>query len=78
MLGNQVAAEDALQEAFINAFMKLDSFQGKSSFGAWLKRIVINKCLGHIKRQRMVLEPLQDHLIDESDPPPEDDRNLPD
>lgn len=37
-------AEDALQEAFTNAFKHLASFDGKATFGAWLKRIVINQC----------------------------------
>lgn len=67
MVGNKEVAEDALQEAFLNAFTKLDSFQGKSSFGAWLKKIVINKCLSHIKKQRMIFEPFQDHTIEEKE-----------
>mgnify|MGYP003904152585 CR=1 FL=1 len=36
-------AEDVMQEAFLNAFTKLDTFKGEVPFGAWLKRIVINK-----------------------------------
>ena len=36
-------AEDVLQEAFIKAFQKIDQFKGEVTFGAWLKRIVINK-----------------------------------
>lgn len=35
-------AEDVMQEAFIKAFSKIDSFEGKSTFGAWLKRITVN------------------------------------
>ena len=35
-------AEDVMQEAFIKAFSKLDTFQGKSTFGAWLKKITVN------------------------------------
>lgn len=50
MLGSRSLAEDALQEAFISAFSKLHTFEGRASFGAWLKRIVINKCLTHLKR----------------------------
>lgn len=38
-------AEDIMQEAFLKAFRKLDSFQGESTFGAWLKRIVINQSI---------------------------------
>lgn len=47
------AAEDALQEAFIKAFRKLDQFKGDVTFGAWLKRIVVNTCLDAIKANKM-------------------------
>lgn len=51
-------AEDVLQDAFISAFAHLASFQGSASFGAWLKRIVINKSINAIKKRRP--EPLPD------------------
>ena len=35
-------AEDIMQEGFITAFSKIDSFEGKSTFGAWIKKIVVN------------------------------------
>ncbi|TVZ28559.1 RNA polymerase sigma-70 factor (ECF subfamily) [Gillisia sp. Hel_I_86] len=35
-------AEDIMQEGFIKAFSKIDTFQGKSTFGAWIKKIVVN------------------------------------
>ncbi len=35
-------AEDIMQEGFIKAFSKIDSFEGKSTFGAWIKKIVVN------------------------------------
>ena len=43
-------AEDMMQESFLSAFTKLDSFKEEVTFGAWLKRIVINKCLTQIKK----------------------------
>ncbi|MDC8006256.1 sigma-70 family RNA polymerase sigma factor [Aureisphaera galaxeae] len=46
-------AEDAMQEAFIKAFSKLHQFKGDVTFGAWLKRIVINTCLDAIKARKM-------------------------
>ena len=39
-----------MQEAFLNAFTKLDTYKGEVAFGAWLKRIVINKSLTQIKK----------------------------
>ena len=49
-------AEDVMQESFLNAFTKIDSYKGKVAFGAWLKRIVINKCLTQIKKNSRVEE----------------------
>jgi len=39
-----------MQEAFLTAFTKLDTFIGEVTFGAWLKRIVVNKSLTQLKR----------------------------
>lgn len=49
-------AEDIMQEAFLSAFTKLDSFKGEVAFGAWLKRIVINKSLTHLKMNNRFTE----------------------
>lgn len=64
MLGDRSLAEDALQEAFISAFRKLHTFEGRASFGAWLKRIVINKCLSHLKKQKIEFESLEDQSVE--------------
>jgi RNA polymerase sigma-70 factor (ECF subfamily) len=52
MLNSFEEAEDILQEAFTEAFNKLESFRFESSFGAWLKRIVVNRCINHIKKRK--------------------------
>ncbi len=52
MMNNREEAEDMLQESFIDAFYKLAGFRYDSSFGSWLKRIVINHCLNEIKRKK--------------------------
>ncbi len=54
--GSREDAEDMLQEAFCDAFRRLDSFRFESTFGAWLKRIVINRCINEIKRRKAELE----------------------
>ena len=56
MMNNQTDAEDMLQEAFAEAFRRLESFRFESTFGAWLKRITINKCINELKRRRIQLE----------------------
>ena len=40
-------AEDIMQESFLSAFTKIETFKGEVTFGAWLKRIVINNSIYH-------------------------------
>ncbi len=56
-------AEDIVQEAFIKAFSKLEQFKAEVSFGAWLKRIVINRCLDVLKSKRERLIELEEHHL---------------
>lgn len=62
-LKDTAEAEDAMQEAFIKAFQKLSQFKGEVTFGAWLKRIVINSCLDSIKAKRLELFPLNEETL---------------
>jgi len=57
------AAEDAMQDAFIKAFSKLQQFKGDVTFGAWLKRIVINTCLDAIKARKMELYSINEEVM---------------
>lgn len=45
-------AKDVLQEAFISAFNSLETYRGDAAFGAWLKRIVVNKAINLVRRRR--------------------------
>jgi len=60
MMNDRTEAEDMLQESFSEAFRRLDSFRYESTFGAWLKMIVINKCINEIKRKKTQLEFFED------------------
>lgn len=63
-------AEDAMQEAFIKAFTKLNQFTGEVSFGAWLKKIVINKCIDKLKAKKLELVAINEQVlssVDEND-----------
>ncbi len=53
-------AEDMLQESFSEAFYRLDTFRYESTFGAWLKKIVVNKCINELKRRKADLELFDD------------------
>jgi RNA polymerase sigma factor (sigma-70 family) len=61
-LNNKMDAEDILQESFITAFNKLTELSGYNAFGSWLKRIVINNCITHIRNNRIVFEDIDNHL----------------
>lgn len=43
--------EDLAQEVFVKAFFGLKTFEGRSSFRSWLKRIKVNHCLNHLKKE---------------------------
>lgn len=50
ILNDSFEAEDVMQESFLSAFTKLDSFSGQVTFGAWLKKIVINNSITALKK----------------------------
>ena len=60
MMNSREEAEDMLQESFSEAFHKLDTFRYESTFGAWIKRIVVNKCINELKRRKAQLEFFED------------------
>ena len=56
-------AEDIVQEAFIKAFAKLHQYKAEVTFGAWLKRIVINKSIDLLKSKKQEMQELDEvHL----------------
>jgi RNA polymerase sigma-70 factor (ECF subfamily) len=62
-------AEDVVQESFINAFRKIKSFNNKVTFGAWLKRIVINKSIDYLKKKKLDLVSIDDKIINLTNEP---------
>ena len=65
MLNNEAEAEDVMQEAFLKAFTKINTYDGKVSFGAWLKKIVINRSLDQLKKRKVKFEELNEKIPDE-------------
>ena len=60
LINNAAEAEDVMQEAFLNAFTKIDTYKGEVSFGAWLKRIVINRSLDYLKKRKVKFEEINE------------------
>lgn len=56
-------AQDIMQEAFIKAYKKIETYTGEATFGAWLKRIVINQSLDWIKKQKLETVEIDDQVI---------------
>jgi len=75
IVNNNMEAEDIMQESFLSAFEKIDTYSGTVSFGAWLKRIVINRSLDALGKKKAVFEDIESHfgIMDKS--PEESVRN---
>ncbi len=55
-------AEDIMQDSFIKAFQNIHTFKGEVSFGAWLKRIVINNSLDWLKKRKLELVSINEEV----------------
>jgi RNA polymerase sigma factor (sigma-70 family) len=72
IVNDSAQAEDIMQESFLEAFRQIDTYRGESSFGTWLKKIVINKSIDEIRKAKDIIS------IDELDievPLQNDDEN---
>ena len=52
ILSNAQEAEDIMQDAFLDAFKKIETYKGTGSFGSWLKRIVVNKSIDYLRTKK--------------------------
>jgi RNA polymerase sigma-70 factor (ECF subfamily) len=52
VMGDHAEAEDALQEALLDAWRRIGRFRGDSAFSTWMYRVVTNRCLGMLRRRR--------------------------
>lgn len=64
-------AQDAVQESFISAYRNIQHYRGESSFGAWIKRIVVNRSINIIRSRRTELWPEDDRFDVEEQESPE-------
>jgi RNA polymerase sigma-70 factor (ECF subfamily) len=54
-------AEDVVQEGFVKTFNKLYTFNYESTFGSWLKRIIINESISFLRKRNLDTSPMEDH-----------------
>ena len=62
-LKNSFEAEEAMQEGFVKAFTKMHQYNGEVTFGAWLKRIVINKSIDMLKAKKLELVAMNEQVL---------------
>ena len=67
IVNDTMEAEDVMQEAFLSAFKKMDSYKGEVSFGAWLKKIVVNRSLDYLKKRKVQFEEVNERTAQISD-----------
>ena len=73
MMNNREDAEDMLQEAFVQAFQKLETFRYESSFGTWLKTITIHTCINALNKRKLDLKYVDEmHRFDSAEEEPEE------
>jgi RNA polymerase sigma-70 factor (ECF subfamily) len=62
IVNDTMEAEDIMQESFLSAFEKIETYSGTVSFGAWLKKIVINRSLDALSRKKAIFEDIETHI----------------
>jgi RNA polymerase sigma factor (sigma-70 family) len=60
VVGNMDEAEDVLQEAFLEAFNRIKDFRQETTFGLWLKQIVVHKAINLLRKRKMEWAELED------------------
>ncbi|MBP7036697.1 MAG: RNA polymerase sigma factor [Bacteroidales bacterium] len=53
--GDRVEAKDILQDAFVKVFTSLEKFDAKGSLEGWVRRIVTNTAIDHLRKKRRVV-----------------------
>lgn len=66
MVSNRADAEELAQNAFVKAFSKFETFEGRASFLTWVYRIAYNESINHLKRRKICLIDIDDTQIAES------------
>ncbi|MDA3952910.1 MAG: sigma-70 family RNA polymerase sigma factor [Bacteroidales bacterium] len=64
---DSLEAEDIMQEAFLKAFDKINFYKGEVSFGAWLKKIVVNHSLDELRKRKLDTKSIEDSVYEIKD-----------
>jgi RNA polymerase sigma-70 factor (ECF subfamily) len=76
VLGDIAEAEDVLQDSFLDAFNKIKDFRQETTFGLWLKQIVVSKSINLLRKRRIEWTELEDGMLENiPEEQPEDNEN---
>jgi RNA polymerase sigma-70 factor (ECF subfamily) len=64
ILANEDEAADVLQESFLDAFLRIADFRNESTFGWWIKQIIVNKSISYLRKRRVELVSLDDEKVE--------------
>ncbi len=65
IVNNEDEAADVLQEAFVDAFARIADFRQETTFGLWMKQIVVNKAISQLRKRKVELVGLDDVDVEE-------------
>lgn len=73
IVNDDAEAEDVLQEAFLDAFSRIGDFRQETTFGLWLKQIVINRAINYLRKRKAEFVSIDDvDVAEEAATDPED------
>ena len=77
IVGSVDEAEDVLQEAFLDAFNRIKDFRQETTFGLWLKQIVVHRSINLLRKRKLELVQLgEDQLENIAESEPEDEEEM--
>lgn len=76
IIGNTSEAEEAMQDAFLKVFRRIDQYDRKKNFEVWMHRIAVNTSIDYVRRQLPFQEELEDHMMIEEDTAMEDEAEI--
>jgi RNA polymerase sigma-70 factor (ECF subfamily) len=76
ILNDTAEAEDVLQEAFLDAFTRIKDFRQETTFGLWLKQIVVHKSINCLRKRKMIFEKIANVDIEEITDPNDAEETL--
>ena len=76
IVGNIAEAEDVLQEAFVDAFKRIHDFRQETTFGLWLKQIVVSRSINLLRKRKVELVELGDEVDSIADDEQDNDEEI--